>query len=188
MNLNELWAGQDYAYYEYKGRNEPLRRNAPRVKVIRAFKQQRAGNERASGYAEVMYVNKETGEPIMDYEGKQKIRTVRARDIAMVWEQYVDEMDHQNAVREREQREYEERERTRREEREARLEQERIEREAKEKAERERLEGIKTQLYLKYNIPPDWVIDITNQSIRLDRIAVEQALGVTNAELLRRGW
>lgn len=155
MNLNELWAGYDYAYYEWKRKNEPYRRNAPRVKVIRAFKRRQYGNERASGMVEVMLLE-DDGTPKLDVEGNQRIRTVRARDIAMLWEQYEDEREHREAERERIAREQEEHE-------------------AEEQRRRQELVAAMQE---RWGIDPNWIYNVTESGIHLSRWAIERELGV----------
>src|SRR4051794_34926654 len=101
MNLNELWSGNDYAWYEWKGRNEPFRMGAPRVKVIRTYKRQASyENERLSGYAEVMLLH-EDGTPKTRSDGTEITREVRARDLAMRWDEYAAEKAYRESQREK---------------------------------------------------------------------------------------
>lgn len=142
MNLNQLWSGTDYAYYDYKGRNEIYRRNAPRLKVIRTFGKRLPGNTRETGYAEVLVCDRETGEPKLNSYGEHITKKVRARDIAMMWEEYEELEAKEEAERiEREAKweaERQERDRLWQEREAARRERERIEREARERLEAER--------------------------------------------------
>src|SRR6266536_5453062 len=130
MNLNQLWSGNDYVWYEWKGRGETYRRNAPRVKIVKVYKRQLSHNERESGFAEVMLLEQD-GTPRTYTDGKHITKEVRARDIAMRWDAYEEERDHREAERERQEREWQERTKRERQDRE-----ERIEREQKEREER----------------------------------------------------
>lgn len=158
MNLQELWSGNDYAHYPDRGRGEIYRSYAERVKVIRAFKERIPGNERETGYAEVMILDNETGEPKTKTDGSHKTRTVRARDIAMRWEAYAEERAHREAQRERLQREREERER--------------IDNENKVK--------LREALQTKYQLPLEAIGTIGASSIYLNRYVLEKELGIAN--------
>lgn len=158
MNLNELWAGMDYAYYEYKGRNEPYRPGVPRVKLIRGYKRREYGNKRESGYAEVMFLDNETGEPKTRTDGSHVVREVRARDIAMRWNEYEEERDHREAQRER-------------------LAQEQQDREAEES----RMKSLITdKLVERYGIPRELIYNVTATGVHISRAALEKELGLAN--------
>lgn len=166
MNLNQITPGVDYAYLPYRGRGEEFRwlrgdnsrwsnensYNAKymvyRVKAIRAYSEREAGNKRDTGYLDVFWLTDE-GEFIYDESGSEIIKKCRVRDIATVWEDFEDERDYRQVLKDKEEREREERRRQQQEqwEREEaerrerrRLEQERIERERREREERERIE------------------------------------------------
>jgi hypothetical protein len=178
MNLNSLWQGSDYAYYQSKGRGETYRRGALRVRVIRTFGEVLYGNTRETGFADVLLIDEE-GEPKEDDYGRHITRKVKARDIAMLWEQYEEEHADREVERlEREARYAEER--RERDERYAKLNAERIERErinaerrAAELAEFNRQKAITEQkiydlLYLG-GIDKSCVTSISDYSITLDR-------------------
>lgn len=156
MNLNELWSGNDYAWYEWRGRGEIFRYGAVRVQIIRTFKK-RADytNERLSGFAEVIILD-EDGTPRTRSDGSNITREVRARDIAMRWDEYA----HMKARRE--------------------AERERLAKEAEEKeAEENRQKSlIIDTLVEKYNLPREAVYNITATGIHLNRAVIEKELNV----------
>lgn len=147
MNLVQIHLGEDYAWFEWKGRGETFRFGAKRVKIIRKFKQQHTGNTKESGYCEVFLLDDE-GEFILDSNQEPRTREVRSRDIAMIWDEYEDERDRQQVIRdkqeaerkarwEEEERRYQERIAQQRKEREEREERETLEREERERIKRE---------------------------------------------------
>jgi hypothetical protein len=160
MNLNEIWAGNDYAYFEYKGRNEPYRSGAPRVKVIRVYKRAEYGKVRESGFAQVMFVDKETGEPKTDRQGNHVTNEVRARDIAMLWDAYVEERDYRAAQAEK-------------------IAKEREEREAEETRITMQLTELMTE---RYGIPKEAIYNVTASGVHLSRTVLERELGLVNTE------
>lgn len=155
MNLNQLWSGNDYAYYSMRGRGEVYRANAVRVRVVRAYQRRNWGNERLSGFAEVQFLNND-GTPRLNHKNEPKVEEVRARDIAMRWEEYEDERAHREAERERIQREYEER----------------IQKEQEAK------EALVDTVVQRYGIPREVITSIDSSSIRLSRVGLERALGL----------
>lgn len=155
MNLNQLWAGNDYAYYEMKGRGEYYRPNASRVRIIRAFQKKEWGNQRLSGYAEVRFLTDE-GEPQLDYKNEPKIATVRARDIAMHWDEYSDERAHREEERER-------------------LQREREEQQAADNAKRT---ALLDAIVERFQISRDLVTSIDDYTVRFNRAGLERELGV----------
>lgn len=166
MNLGDLWAGQDYAWYHQKGRGEVFRWNARRVKIIRVYKKRLSGNYRETGFAEVMMLE-EDGTPKEAHDGTHITREVRARDIAMRWEQYADEKEHRQVIREKEEREYQERM--------ARIEAERLE---KERLENESKDRLRELLIDKYGLPEEVIGTISSTHIYLHRSLLEKELGV----------
>lgn len=154
MNLQEIWSGTDYAWFEWKGRNEPFREKAPRVKAIRVYKKQEFGKDRASGFVEVMMCD-DDGTPKTYSNGEQIIKEVRARDIAMRWDEYADERDYRQTQAEK-------------------IERERqavIEAEARKKS--EFIDAVIT----KYGLPRDAISSITHATIYLNRHVLERELG-----------
>jgi hypothetical protein len=99
VNANALWAGNDYALVEGRGRNDPFDMHAKRVKVKRVFKQQ--VSDRARTMVEVIMCD-DKGEELMRY-GEQWIRTVRAREIIDHWDEYEHERNtYKKEIEERE--------------------------------------------------------------------------------------
>lgn len=164
MNLNELWSGNDYAWYPGRGKGETYRQSCYRVKIIRTYKKRLPDNERESGFAEVLYVDQDSGE-VEDHT----THDVRARDIAMRWEAYEELRAHRRAQQARMEQE-------RREERERR---EAIRRE-KEAAENARREQIISRLQIRKGIPRDAINGITSDTIYLSRVRMEKELEIVN--------
>lgn len=150
MNLTALWSGNDYAYYSMRGRGETWRPGATRVRVLRAYKKREIGNERDSGYALVLRV-----EPDGSVNPDAKEYEVRARDIAMRWEEYEDERDHREANR-------------------ARME---ADREAAVAADNDKKERIIVVLEEK-GIKRNWINSITDYDIKLNRHVIERELSI----------
>jgi hypothetical protein len=157
MNLIQIHAGEDYAWLEWMGRGaNAFRLDGKRVKIIRTFKEQHAGNQKATGYCEVFLLDDE-GEFKYDYAGQYVTRKVRAADIAMMWDEYADERDRQQQIINREQEERRrKREEQEREWREAE-ERRRREREERERIERERLEKIEAERREKNKAIYEWL-------------------------------
>jgi len=175
MNLNELWLGTDYAYYPGRRNQEVYRRFDPdvnerktwdewyndwsysayrqvfRVKILQKIQKEEEGKSRRVGYAQILYCDPETGEPLENEDESHKVAEIRARDIALRWEEYWDEHEHKEAEREaaEERRRKEDEERRKRYEEEQehrRLERIEAERERERlRLERERIENIKRE-------------------------------------------
>lgn len=156
MNLNQLWSGNDYAYYDMRGRGEQYRPGAQRVRVIRAYQKRVYMNERMSGFAEVQFLT-DDGEPILNYKSEPRIVEVRARDIAMRWEAYIDERDHREAERER-------------------LIQERAEEQAREQTAKTALVDAMAE---KFGISRNLITSVDEYSVRINRPGLERELGLT---------
>lgn len=166
MNLNQITPGVDYAYLPYRGRGEEFRwlrgdnsrwsnensYNAKymvyRIKAIRAYSEREHGKSRDTGYVDCFWLT-DDGEFRYDEDGNEIIKKCRVRDLATVWDDFEDERDYRQVLRDKEEQEKAERRRMQEEEWERerqeraerrRLEQERIEREVREREERERLE------------------------------------------------
>lgn len=155
MNLNQLWSGNDYAYYDMRGRGEVYRSNAQRVRIIKVYQEKRWGNERLSGYAQVSFLNPD-GSPQIDHKDEPRKGEVRARDIAMRWDEYEDERDHREAERERIQRE----------------------REEAESAEQNARTLLLDKMVEVYKIPREIITSIDNSSVRISRLGLERSLGL----------
>jgi hypothetical protein len=164
MNLNQLWSGNDYAYYEGRGRNESFRNSAQRVKILRAFKKQLPGNERESGFALVQFLDDE-GELITNWRYPEGTGEVKARDIVMRWDEYANERE-QHAV------EAAERARIAEQERQERMRQHELAQQRVNERKEHILEGLE-----KRGIPREWVT-INTYGIILDRSLVESGLGL----------
>lgn len=152
MNLGSLWSGNDYALFESKGRNEHYRDRAQRVRIIRTLQESDYGSKRARGMAEVTFLH-DNGDPVKMYDGKDRVVKVRARDIAMRWEEYDDERIHRS-------------ERLAKAQEEQRL--------AREVDTAKRVRIIDT-LEKQYGIPRDW-ITVSEYSITMSRAMVEREL------------
>lgn len=142
MNLGSIWSGNDYAVLEGRGRNDPFPMNARRVRVFRTYKRQEYGNDRATGYVECHFLDKD-GEYL---ENPPRMREVRARDFWSFWDEYEEERDRR--VRERE-----------------KIEREHQERLARENAEREHfLDVVESK-----GLPRSAVISISDYSVTVNR-------------------
>ena len=170
MNVQSIWAGEEYAFSEYKGnKNFPM--NAKKGKAIKITKEYGYGKERATAY---VLFEVENGNGMTDE------RKIRARDVIDFWEDYVRE---RNALREKQEDERKEREarwaaqeleRTRlREERERELERQR--QEAREKDER-----LLSTFRNRTNIPAHVIVSVKVDGIVLDRTALELWLSIPN--------
>src|SRR6266446_10904152 len=100
MNLVKIHAGEDYSWWEWMGRGEAFRFDGKRVKIIRKYKKQHVGNQKESGYCEVFILN-DDGEFIR-YNDEPVVREIRSRDIAMLWDEYSDERDRLQLIRDKE--------------------------------------------------------------------------------------
>lgn len=179
MNLTELWSGSDFAWYQNKGRNDHYRSNASRVRIVRVFKEFASSeNKKMTGYAEVLMVDDETGEPKVHSNGNHITRQIRARDIAMRWDEYAELRAHREADAKKQRREYEERQRqweeARKLEREKRENEIRIQRE-KEQAKKNKLTEL---LRLRCGITDGQISSIDGTYVILRRQALEEAFGI----------
>lgn len=173
MNLNELWSGTDYAYYPTKGRGELYRSTAQRVKIIRVFKEKLPENQRLSGFAEILYCDRESGEPLTysdthydpSLRGKHQTGKIRARDIAMRWEEYAELHAARVAKLEQEERE-------RREYRQ-RLEDERQRLKELEEWKKQRVKDVLIQ---KYGLPASYVMAVDNYNVYISRAELEKEI------------
>src|SRR5258706_11134136 len=100
MNLVKIHPGEDYSWWDGMGRGEAFRFTGKRVKIIRKFKQQHTGNQKESGYCEVFMLDDE-GE-FIQYNGEPRTREIRARDVAMLWDEYSDERDRLQLIKNKE--------------------------------------------------------------------------------------
>lgn len=95
MKASDLWHDEEYAYQKDRKNNvETPTFNVQRVRVISTQRRRDWGNDRLTTYAEVEFLDKETG------AGTGVNRTVRARDIVDFWDDYSDRL--QDIVRRRE--------------------------------------------------------------------------------------
>ena len=166
MNVNAIWSGEEYAFFEYKG-NKAFVMNARRGKCIKTEKVEPAwGGQRAKTFVVFNELHPETGEPM----GEARIR---ARDVIDEWTAYVNERN--GYKREREEKyALEEQERQRRlAEREERYRLENEAREARERQERERTERVVAALVNRTAIPKEIIHSVSGQLVCLDRTGLE---------------
>ncbi len=188
MQANEIWPGSDYAYVQNISRGVSFYPSAVRVKVIHVFKEkQNYGSERATTMVEV-FMLRENGDHIKDYNGNDMVRNVRARNLYARWEEHATEKklyDERAAVEkaERDAR-YAEQERLRRERYAREEEARRIRAEEAERQRREREERIaaeRTRLLSALDekgIPFTLITTIDSSTIYLSRQKVEEWLGL----------
>lgn len=178
MNLTELWSGNDYAWIKYKPRVQGYLPGATHVRIIRTLKKQASyENTKLSGYAEVLLIDEE-GNPKEDSNGNHIVREVRARDIFMRWEEYVEERALVQIREEKAQKEREERWAQQQREYEERTRKEREEREAREAAERSKKEILTNKLIEKLGINSDVIYSVSSTTVQLTRKGLEEALGI----------
>src|SRR6266403_3191027 len=175
MNLVKIHPGEDYSWWDGMGRDEALRFNGKRVKIIRKYTKQHVGNKKESGYCEVFMLD-DDGE-FLSRNDEPVTREIRARDDAMLWDEYADERDRLQLIKDKEEterrirqeareREWRERQERERLEYEERKERERIAREERERIEREKVQHIYTWLEergIKENGDGRVKINITDQ-------------------------
>jgi hypothetical protein len=180
MNLVKIHNGEDYSWWEWMGRGEDFRFNGKRVKIIRTFKKQHFGNKKESGYCEVFILDEETGE-FKTHNDEPVTREIRARDVAMLWDEYSDERDRLQLIRNKEEearrikqeiweKEYQERKERERIAREEREEREQLERAEHERQEREKVQHIYDWLGkrgIKENGSGKIKISITDQYVQV---------------------
>src|SRR6266576_616472 len=106
MQANQLWSGNDYAWAQHRPKSSfPMA--AKRVRVVRVFQEKdRYYDERAKTYVQVNFVDDEGNLTLRD--GKEIVKTVRARDFTDHWQHYVDERDEITRKAKERQRIYEE--------------------------------------------------------------------------------
>lgn len=216
MNLNQIHSGEDYSHFTDRGRGENYRRlqfGVQRVKVIRTYSKREWGNQKDTGYVEVFMLDPETGEFRLDSNGQPIIRSVKARHIVGMWEEYWDEHERREVLRKKQEEEWErqreqrriereareaveraereEREARERAEREARETAERIVREEREREKREKEEKLLNALKSKYGIErTDGFISVlvtpAMVTVYLDRSKLEHELGLNGGDNLAR--
>ena len=166
MNAQSIWAGEDYAYIEYKP-NKGFVKNAKRIRAKRVEKVKPMYQERATAYVIGDRVNVDTGEIV-----QPDIR-VRVRDCIEFWDDYVnerealygEELERQRiaqAQREKMQQEWEER---------RRLEQE--QREAKARQDQERRDKLVKAFMDRTGIPEIAIAQINDTHVTLNRLSLE---------------
>jgi hypothetical protein len=83
MKAQSLWAGNDYAYLEYRGRGVTYSYNVERIRIVRVVEEKHEWNKNTTSYALVKFLDYD-GNPIPDKdEGR-----VRARDIVDFWDDW----------------------------------------------------------------------------------------------------
>jgi hypothetical protein len=104
MNANEIWSGNDYAQTDNISRGVAFYERANRVKALRVYKEippytsSYGARERATTMVEVLMLDPETGEARKRGE-EDYIRSVRARDIFMRWDEYAVEKERRDNKR-----------------------------------------------------------------------------------------
>jgi len=173
VNVNAIWAGEEYAFWDYKG-NKTFIMNARRGKVIKTEKRTPTyGGTRAKAYVHFEELHPETGEPL-----ERPIQVIRARDVIDEWISYSNEREgirRERAEAERISREMQERIRKEREER---YEQERLTREARERQEQEHTEKLVTTLVNRTGIPKEIISSVGLSLVSLDRVGLEFWLSI----------
>jgi hypothetical protein len=172
MNVNAIWAGEEYAFWDYKG-NKAFIMNARRGKCIRTEKEQpRYGGSRAKAYAIFEELNPDTGES----SGREV--KIRARDVIDEWTAYSNEREGIRRERaEKEELDRQERER-RQVEREERIRQEREIREARERQQAQQQQKLVDAFINRTGIPKEAIVSVGTQYISLDRTAMEFWLSI----------
>lgn len=193
MDAKSVWPGYEYAHTWNPGRGVEYYRNANRILAVAVFDKKLPGNNKATTFVKVQFLHPETGEPIQvrapwnyDY-GYGILDEVRARELFMRWDEYVDETEHRNA----EQKKREEtamaaraeQDRIWRERQEAREreERERMARIAAEREERERVANAEKKAILSKLVIKGLAVsevEINNGSVTIPTHVVKQWLGV----------
>lgn len=100
MNLNQIYAGNDYAYCQfYRPKGAKFSKYSRRVRAVRAYKKREFGNQKATGYVEVL---------VLDQDGEitnEDTKHVRARDILSTWEEHEDFIERKKIEQEKYERE-----------------------------------------------------------------------------------
>lgn len=166
MNANSIWAGEEYAYIEYKP-NKGFVKNARRIRAIKVEKHTPMFKERATAFVIGDRLHADTGELIA--EG---IR-VRVRDCIDFWDSYVAEREAlygEELERERVAREQREKLRLEMEER---IKQQNEAREARQRADAERREKLIKTFIERTSIPEVAIAQISETHVTLDRTSLE---------------
>lgn len=163
MNANALWAGNDYAYVEGRGRGQQYSPSAKRVRVIRVFpKKNSYYAERATTMVEAEFLT-DNGEPRLwtygQNVGQPIVREIRARDIINHWNEYAEMREYRKAQA-------------------AKIEEERQEQLRKEQRDRER---VIDAIELK-GIERNAVLRVSYGEVCLDRDILESWLGLDAQE------
>ena len=174
MNVQGIWAGEYYAFSEYKGRSFPMR--ASKGKCLRVEKVKPVYGERAKAFAIFEVIQEDTGERIVQrYDNGVPVyeKRVRARDVVDEWDSYVNERS--GILRERQESERiaaEQRQRMQQE-----MEEQRQERLARmqtiENQEREKRERFIEVFTRRTGLPTEALISVTPTSVTLDRTMLD---------------
>lgn len=167
MNATSIWAGEEYAFYPYKG-NQSFMWNARRLRAIKVTKRREYGNSKMSSFVEGVELDKETGAELRDGATIE----VRTRDVIDFWEDYKNELDAKNRKR-AEEREVAERLRQQQEaERQERLRREEAERAERLRVDNERRESLIAAM-VERGIPREAIYSVSPTNVILDRTIME---------------
>ena len=165
MNAQSIWAGEEYAYMEYKPKNSFVK-NARRIRAKKVVKRVEFGKERATAFV--------TGDRLND-EGEVIASdiTIRVRDCIDFWDTYVaerhalyaDEMERERLAKEQ-------RERIR-QEHEERMRQANEAREARARADQERRDKLIKAFVERTGIPEVAIATISETHVSLERVTLE---------------
>jgi len=170
MNAQSIWAGEEYAYMEYKPKSRFVT-NAKRIRATKVEKKVEWGKERATAFVVGDRLN-DDGEVIVSNI------TIRVRDCIDFWDSYVAERESLETERQQRAREAEaERERWR-QEREERIRLEQEAREAKQRQDAERREKLIKAFVERTSIPEVAIAQISETHVTLDRVSLELWLSV----------
>lgn len=193
MDAKSVWPGFDYAHTFDISRGVEYYKNANRVRAIAVYDKKLPGNNRATTFVKVQFLDPKTAEPVekrapWDYQYANGIvEDVRARELFMRWDEYEDETTHRNKeqnereerariLREEQTRIWEEKNRERlaaEEERRAKQEAERIERERAANEEKQRiLSGLTVRGIATANVV------IHTDTVNIPKDVVKRWLGV----------
>jgi hypothetical protein len=172
MNAQSIWAGEEYAFYPYKG-NQAFMWNARRLRAVKVTKRREFGNSKMSSFVEGVELDKETGDVLRD----GAVIEVRTRDVIDFWEDYSNELAAKNRKRQ-EEREVAERMRQQQEaERMERLRREEAERTERLRVDNERRENLIAKM-VDRGIPREAIYSVSATNIILDRTVMEVWLSI----------
>lgn len=154
MNSQDIWMGNEYAYVKDKpNKAGGYIAGAKRVRAMRLYKQMDPQAQRQQSMVDVQFLDVETGMPI-ESGYYSTVRSVRARDFLVRWEDYKVELI-------RRQREEEARER---------LYQERL------RQDEEKRKAFYQHLETRYNLPRKFIQGMNARTVYLDKRLLEETM------------